>query len=213
MKRKSMMVAVLMASMVLGACGKKTETSVVEDPVVSEAPAEETTTEETPTEEASSGETQTGETTEEASNEAATGETEQSTKGVDVGDYLENFGELKNILQMITTECWQFPNAQSYVSDGFYLEWQGETFSMKNEGNQAVALYGIHIGDEAGASGKAMTDHGWTEYQYGGYIMQTDKAQYYMELESDENGKVTSWYLNNWPEGDITEAYDSLEKQ
>ena len=41
MKRKSMMVAVLMASMVLGACGKKTETSVVEDPVVSEAPAEE----------------------------------------------------------------------------------------------------------------------------------------------------------------------------
>ena len=154
-----------------------------------------------------------GETTEEASNEAATGETEQSTKGVDVGDYLENFGELKNILQMTTTECWQFPNAQSYVSDGFYLEWQGETFSMKNEGNQAVALYGIHIGDEAGASGKAMTDHGWTEYQYGGYIMQTDKAQYYMELESDENGKVTSWYLNNWPEGDITEAYDSLEKQ
>mgnify|MGYP000794563771 FL=1 len=114
---------------------------------------------------------------------------------------------------MTTTECWQFPNAQSYVSDGFYLEWQGETFSMKNEGNQAVALYGIHIGDEAGASGKAMTDHGWTEYQYGGYIMQTDKAQYYMELESDENGKVTSWYLNNWPEGDITEAYDSLEKQ
>ena len=195
MKRKSMMVAVLMASMVLGACGKKTETSVVEDPVVSEAPAEETTTEETPTEEASSGETQTGETTEEASNEAATGETEQSTKGVDVGDYLENFGELKNSLQMTTTE------------------WQGETFSMKNEGNQAVALYGIHIGDEAGASGKAMTDHGWTEYQYGGYIMQTDKAQYYMELESDENGKVTSWYLNNWPEGDITEAYDSLEKQ
>ena len=125
----------------------------------------------------------------------------------------ENFGELKNILQMTTTECWQFPNAQSYVSDGFYLEWRGETFSMKNEGNQAVALYGIHIGDEAGASGKAMTDHGWTEYQYGGYIMQTDKAQYYMELESDENGKVTSWYLNNWPEGDITEAYDSLEKQ
>ena len=84
---------------------------------------------------------------------------------------------------------------------------------MKNEGNQAVALYGIHIGDEAGAAGKAMTDHGWTAYQYGGYIMQTDKAQYYMELESDENGKVTSWYLNNWPEGDITEAYDSLEKQ
>ncbi len=56
-----------------------------------------------------------------------------------------------------------------------------------------------------------MTDHGWTAYQYGGYIMQTDKAQYYMELESDENGKVTSWYLNNWPEG-ISQRHTILWK-
>lgn len=44
MKRKSMMVALLMASMVLGACGNKAETSATEDAVVSEAPTEEATT-------------------------------------------------------------------------------------------------------------------------------------------------------------------------
>ena len=44
MKRKSMIVAVLMASMVLGACGNKAETSATEDAVVSEAPTEEATT-------------------------------------------------------------------------------------------------------------------------------------------------------------------------
>ena len=44
MKSKSMIVAVLMASMVLGACGNKAETSTTEDAVVSEAPTEEATT-------------------------------------------------------------------------------------------------------------------------------------------------------------------------
>lgn len=65
MKRKSMIVAVLLAGMVLGACGKKNETSVVEDPVVSEAPTEEAALEPE-------------ETTDETDQSA--GETEESTK-------------------------------------------------------------------------------------------------------------------------------------
>lgn len=65
MKRKSMIVAVLLAGMVLGACGKKNETSVVEDPVVSEAPTEEAALEPE-------------ETTEETDQSA--GETEESAK-------------------------------------------------------------------------------------------------------------------------------------
>ena len=63
MKRKSMIVAVLMASMVLGACGNKAETSATEDAVVSEAPTEEATTleseETTEDTEQSAGEAQT----------------------------------------------------------------------------------------------------------------------------------------------------------
>lgn len=45
MKRKSMIVAVLMASMLLGACGKQAETNGEKDPVVTEAPTEEATLE------------------------------------------------------------------------------------------------------------------------------------------------------------------------
>lgn len=44
-KRKSMIVAVLMASMLLGACGKQAETNGGKDPVVTEAPTEEATLE------------------------------------------------------------------------------------------------------------------------------------------------------------------------
>ena len=38
MKKKSVIVAIVMASMIMGGCGQKTVTSVNEDPAVSEAP-------------------------------------------------------------------------------------------------------------------------------------------------------------------------------
>lgn len=35
---------------------------------------------------------------------------------------------------------------------------------------------------------------------------------YYVMLESDENGNLQDWYLNNWPEGDgIAEALENLK--
>lgn len=38
MKKKNVIVAIVMASMIMGGCGQKTATSVIEDPAVSEAP-------------------------------------------------------------------------------------------------------------------------------------------------------------------------------
>ena len=84
MKRKSMIVAVLMASMVLGACGNKAETSATEDAVVSEAPTEEATTleseETTEDTEQSAGEAQTDSSS--SSESASTGSNSTTgTKG------------------------------------------------------------------------------------------------------------------------------------
>ena len=45
MKKKSVIVAIVMASMIMGGCGQKTVTSVNEDPAVSEAPTKEDTLE------------------------------------------------------------------------------------------------------------------------------------------------------------------------
>ena len=84
MKKKSMIVAVLMASMVLGACGNKAETSATEDAVVSEAPTEEATTlepeETTENTEQSAGEAQTDSSS--SSESASTGSNSTTgTKG------------------------------------------------------------------------------------------------------------------------------------
>lgn len=45
MKKKNLIVAIVMASMIMGGCGQKTVTSVSEDPTVSEAPMKEDTLE------------------------------------------------------------------------------------------------------------------------------------------------------------------------
>ena len=45
MKKKNLIVAIVMASMIMGGCGQKTATSVSEDPTVSEAPTKEDTLE------------------------------------------------------------------------------------------------------------------------------------------------------------------------
>ena len=84
MKKKSMIVAVLMASMVLGACGNKAETSATEDAVVSEAPTEEAATlepeETTEDTEQSAGEAQTDSSS--SSESASTGSNSTTgTKG------------------------------------------------------------------------------------------------------------------------------------
>ena len=36
--------------------------------------------------------------------------------------------------------------------------------------------------------------------------------KYCLEFGTDGNGNVSNWYLNNWPEGDIIDYYDSLEQ-
>ena len=126
MKRKSMIVAVLMASMLLGACGKQAETNGEKDPVVTEAPTEEATLE---AEEPAGNDTKTEESAEvtkgATDNSAATGKTnntdssvkpestdikeeksvetesqEKATPEVDVSNYLSDYKSLKSLLNM-----------------------------------------------------------------------------------------------------------------
>ena len=150
-------------------------------------------------------------TNEEKESEEESQEVEEDE--VDVMNYLTDYESLESILQMQPAEYWQFPDSESYVTKGFYLEWIDNTFSMKNEGNSMVTLYGIHMGDETKEAETVLLDHGWTDCGYGTYITIIDENQYYIELQSDESGKINFWYLNNWPEGeDLADAFDALEE-
>ena len=132
---------------------------------------------------------------------------------VDVMNYLTDYESLESILQMQPTTYWQFPDSESYVAEGFYLEWMDNAFSMKNEGNSMVTLYGIHMGDETREAETVLLNHGWKDCGYGTYITIIDENEYYIELQSDESGKINFWYLNNWPEGeDLADAFDSLKE-
>ena len=136
---------------------------------------------------------------------------------IDVKNYLNDYKSLKPILQMKPTKYWQFwGNNDSYVVNGFYLEWDDSVypiFSMKNEGNPNVQLYGIHIGDKVTEAGTILRKNGWKDLGQGTYIAIINNGQYLIEIKSDKNGKVKNWYMNNWPEGeDLIEAFESLRK-
>ena len=255
MKRKSMIVAVLMASMLLGACGKQAETNGEKDPVVTEAPTEEATLEaeepagnDTKTEESAEvtkGTTDnsvTPESTDKNESKGESGKTSQSSSGnvgkeeqtdtkeekpvetesqekatteVDVSNYLSDYKSLKSLLNMESTTSWQFGTSDSYVSNNFYLEWDKDIYSMRNDGNPSVKVYGISIGDGLEQAGKTLTANGWKDCETEGgglFITIIGGNKYCLELGTDGNGNVSNWYLNNWPEGDIIDYYDSLEQ-
>ena len=241
MKRKSMIVAVLMASMLLGACGKQAETNGEKDPVVTEAPTEEATLE---AEEPAGNDTKTEESAEvtkgATDNSAATGKTnntdssvkpestdikeeksvetesqEKATPEVDVSNYLSDYKSLKSLLNMESTTSWQFGTSDSYVSNNFYLEWDKDIYSMRNDGNPSVKVYGISIGDGLEQAGKTLAANGWKDCETEGgglFITIIGGNKYCLEFGIDGNGNVSNWYLNNWPEGDIIDYYDSLEQ-
>lgn len=241
MKRKSMIVAVLMASMLLGACGKQAETNGEKDPVVTEAPTEEATLE---AEEPAGNDTKTEESAEvtkgATDNSAATGKTnntdssvkpestdikeeksvetesqEKATPEVDVSNYLSDYKSLKSLLNMESTTSWQFGTSDSYVSNNFYLEWDKDIYSMRNDGNPSVKVYGISIGDGLEQAGKTLTANGWKDCETEGgglFITSIGGNKYCLEFGIDGNGNVSNWYLNNWPEGDIIDYYDLLEQ-
>ena len=246
MKRKSMIVAVLMASMLLGACGKQAETNGEKDPVVTEAPTEEATLEaeepagnDTKTEESAEV---TKETTDKNESKGESGKTSQSSSGnvekeeqtdtkeekpvetesqekatpeIDVSNYLSDYKSLKSLLNMESTTSWQFGTSDSYVSNNFYLEWDKDIYSMRNDGNPSVKVYGISIGDGLEQAGKTLTANGWKDCETEGgglFITIIGGNKYCLELGTDGSGNVSNWYLNNWPEGDIIDYYDSLEQ-
>ena len=221
MKRKSMIVAVLMASMLLGACGKQAETNGEKDPVVTEAPTEEATLE---AEEPAGNDTKTEESAEvtkgATDNSAATGKTnntdssvkpestdikeeksvetesqEKATPEVDVSNYLSDYKSLKSLLNMESTTSWQFGTSDSYVSNNFYLEWDKDIYSMRNDGNPSVKVYGISIGDGLEQAGKTLTANGWKDCETEGgglFITIIGGNKYCLEFGIDGNGNVSN---------------------
>lgn len=127
-------------------------------------------------------------------------------ENIEISSY---FGQCERIIEelpMIATDCWQFPDSNSYVIDQFYLEWEGNLYSMKNEGASYVTLYNFSIGDNAAKLENSLQENGWLNYYSNddecSYVSIINDEEYIVYIYKDGNGKIASWYLNNWPEGE-----------
>lgn len=145
-------------------------------------------------------------------------EEEQPITDIDISEYLESWEQLAGILNMQPTEYWQFPDSESYTADGYYLEWVDATFGMKNEGHSGIVLYGIKLGESMEKAKEVLEDNGWAVYSQGeqscSYCALINDKEYYLELEADDEDKVSFWYLNNFPEGeDMADFFAILENR
>lgn len=198
----------------LGITGCQAEdTNSDETTALAETVAESETIAETAAESESAGETETE--SESIAETAAQTETESSAQAIDAGDYLEGFSQLVQLLNMEPTESWQFSGENSYVKDRFYLEWDGDAFSMRNDGTDNVLLYGTCPGDDMSKVDEALQAAGWTVWtgdDSGTTYIAIFNQRKFMLSAISEAGKITSWYLNNWPQGEwVSEAYSQLE--
>lgn len=138
---------------------------------------------------------------------------------IEINSYLENYEPLVNQLNMKPTDCWQFPNSNSYVIDGFYLEWINGLYSMKNEGASYVKLYNISLGDAMSQAESVLLQNGWKPIKIKGnehsYILRVNDKEYFLTLYLNENSDISSWYLSNWTENELIELdnyINSFEK-
>ncbi len=138
---------------------------------------------------------------------------------VDMMDYLENFKALPELLDMGQGDEWQFSEGNSYAKGGFKVTWlEGyDIFSARNEQVNQVTIFGIQIGDTLAQAKEAALGNGWyTEYEradrYNCIAIFNDQ-EYYLSFTGDNNGIITDWYLNNWPEGEwVAETYERLRQ-
>lgn len=136
-----------------------------------------------------------------------------------VTDIIEYYGDwplLVNDLQMQHTERWQFSDSESYEKDGFYLEWENDLFSMKNERSQYIQIHGISLYDNISQADQKLLEAGWTECgNYNNdyhYIKIEDGQRLVLTFTVDSDDKITFWYFNNWPEDEyILGAFAKLE--
>lgn len=140
---------------------------------------------------------------------------ENSETHIEVSDYFQNYQQLVDILSMGHTEGWQLSDTDSYKKDNFYLEWLDDAFSMKNEGTDYISLYGITIGDNVTDIDTAMKENGWITYytneNTSAYLATINDRAFMASFDANEEGEVTYWYLNNWPQGE--DIYEVLNGQ
>ena len=133
---------------------------------------------------------------------------------VEITDYIGNFEKVVEIMDM------EYDNeaatgSNNYCIDNFKLSWDDYGYyAVSNQENEKVALYGVRIGDNRAAVLSRIQEYGYTYQSVSEdsdtiYLLQDGKIIY---IEIFYNGEqVTSWYVNNYEEGEIEDIKNILE--
>ena len=134
---------------------------------------------------------------------------------LEVSNYFNNAARLQSALTMGKTDPWNL-GGSSYKYNGFYVETLGSSFSMKNESNYDITLYGAKLGESKDTFFEALSQNGWlpmggTQNNWTDFGTVIEGRAYYLELTEDSQGSIVRWYINNWPQGDYADFYSQFD--
>ena len=134
---------------------------------------------------------------------------------LEVSNYFKNAARLQSALTMGKTDPWNL-GGSSYKYNGFYVETLGGSFSMKNESNYDITLYGAKLGEGKDTFCEALSQNGWlpmgeTQNKWTDFGTVIEGRAYYLELTEDSQGSIVRWYINNWPQGDYADFYSQFD--
>lgn len=142
--------------------------------------------------------------------EVAANEPVDESDRIEVSDYLEEYESLVTMLDLGKAESWVFDTDNSYAKDGVKLNWSDYgSYSLGIENPSQLVVYGMKLGDQI---------EDFDETQYDWFVYRKLDTEYdYLKIINDrlyllvaylKNGRITSWYICNWPEGEDIWMYD-----
>lgn len=140
------------------------------------------------------------------------GKSEIESPYVEILDYVKNFTELIELLDMDieSDEYYDSYRWTSYVADNFHLTIiEDDYFSASTKDNYSVTLCGFTIGDKVSDLRAALTADGWTFDPYmsgdesiGDYFYSYQKKiggkRCAIEITGTSSGKISKWYPCNY---------------
>lgn len=135
----------------------------------------------------------------------------------DICDYIWDIRGMIEVLDLQETEPAGLN--ERYERNGIELDFSemGYAFTVKNNGEDDLTVYGVKIGDSAEETKNRMEAAGWVKAEgfEGEFINVMDDRFFNCSFYTDGQGAVTGWRFCNWPEGDgpIMMQLEQLEQE
>lgn len=134
-------------------------------------------------------------------------EPEENSEEEQTGDICDYIWDIRGMIRVLELQEKEPRGLEAYYEkNGIELDFSemGYSFTLENNGEDTLTVYGVKIGDSAEETKRKMEEAGWVKAEgfESEYINVMGDRLFNCSFYTDEQGAVTGWWFCNWPEGD-----------